>query len=101
MNKVIKLIYINLIESLNINSVNEAKQLNVKDSSEIKLVIMGIIGVLFGVLLYNVYNAFGYALANKYYILSIAMIFSTIVVFISDLVTMEDALFRSNDVEML
>ncbi len=101
MNKVIKLIYINLMESLNINSVSEAKQLNVKDSSEIKLIVMGIFGVLFGILLYNVYDAFGYSLANKYYILSMAMMLSTIVVFVSNLVTMEDALFRSNDVEML
>ena len=101
MSKVFKMIYINLVETLNLNSVNEAKELNIRDSSEVKLVLMGVFGVLFGILLYNVYDFLCYSLANKYLVLTLALLVSSFVVFISNLVSMEDALFRSNDVEML
>ena len=101
MNKVFKMIYINLVETLNLNSVNEAKELNIRDSSEVKLVLMCVFGVLFGILLYNVYDFVCYNLANKYLVLTLALLVSSCVVFISNLVSMEDALFRSNDVEML
>ena len=101
MNKVFKMIYINLVETLNLNSVNEAKELNIRDSSEIKLVLMGVFGVLFGILLYNVYDFVCWNLTNKYMVLTLSLLVSTCVVFISNLVSMEDALFRSNDVEML
>ena len=71
MSKVFKMIYINLVETLNLNSVNEAKELNIRDSSEVKLVLMGVFGVLFGILLYNVYDFLCYRLANKYLVLNL------------------------------
>ena len=101
MSKLIKLIYVNLVESLNINMVNESKQIGAKDSSEVKLVITAILGILFGIILYKLYDLAGAFLVNKYYILVLAFAVSTITVFFSNLVTVEDTLFMSNDVEML
>ncbi len=101
MNKIIRLIYVNLVESLNINMINESKRIGAKDSSEIKLVITAVLGILFGVILYKFYDLAGAFLVNKYYILVIAFIVSTLTVFFSNLVSVEDTLFRGNDVELL
>lgn len=101
MNKLFRLIYVNMVDNLNINMIKESKQINAKDSSEVKLIITAILGILFGIVLYNLYDLAGAFLVNKYYILVLAFVLSTFTVFFSNLVTVEDTLFLSNDVEML
>ena len=56
MNKLIKLIYVNILDLGDINRVQMSKQAAVKDSSELKLVILSIIAITFGIGLYYIYN---------------------------------------------
>ena len=65
MNKLIKLIYVNILDLGDINRVQMSKQAAVKDSSELKLVILSIIAVTFGIGLYYIYNFLGSFILNK------------------------------------
>ena len=56
MNKLIKLIYVNILDLGDINRVQMSKQAAVKDSSELKLLILSIIAITFGIGLYYIYN---------------------------------------------
>ncbi len=58
MNKLIKLIYVNILDLGDINRVQMSKQAAVKDSSELKLLILSIIAITFGIGLYYIYNFF-------------------------------------------
>ena len=85
MNKLIKLIYVNILDLGDINRVQMSKQAAVKDSSELKLVILSIIAITFGIGLYYIYNFLGSFILNKVNILNISCIISTLVILFNNL----------------
>lgn len=101
MNKLIKLIYVNILDLGDINRVQMSKQAAVKDSSELKLVILSIIAITFGIGLYYIYNFLGSFILNKVNILNISCIISTLVILFNNLLTISSTLFNTSEFEVL
>ena len=86
--KLLKLIYINILEFADINRILISKQNNYKDNSELKIIILGIVSIICGVFLYNVYNAMFIIFQNKYNLLVLSFIVGNLVVLFSNIMKM-------------
>lgn len=99
--KLLKLIYINILEFADINRILISKQNNYKDNSELKIIILGIVSIICGVFLYNVYNAMFIIFQNKYNLLVLSFIVGNLVVLFSNIMNIQSVLFKGKDNDML
>ena len=101
MNKLIKLIYVNILDLGDINRVQMSKQADVNDSSELKLIFLAIIGIGLGIALYYIYILLGSVILNKVDLLNISCIVCTIMLLFNDLLSISGTLFNTSEFEVL
>lgn len=101
MNKLIMLIYVNILDLGDINRVQMSKQADVNDSSELKLIFLAIIGIGLGIALYYIYNLLGSVILNKVDLLNISCIVCTIMLLFNDLLSISGTLFNTSEFEVL
>ena len=99
MNKLFKLIYVNLLGLFDINKIIVAREDGVKSNLEKRLVITGIIVLFYGFLIYNFLGFINFK--NSFLILSIGFIISSVVCFISNLPVIEPTIFKNDDNDIL
>lgn len=99
MNRLIKVIYVNILNLFDINKIVVAKQDGVKSSLETKTVITGLVGLLYGYIVYRFFTSF--ELENKMMILNITFLVSTIVCFVSCLLSITSVVLKGNDNDLL
>lgn len=99
MNKLIKLIYINLLGLFDINKIIVARSEGVKSNLEKKMVITVLIGLFYG---YVIYSLFSYIkINNSYIIFNIGFFISSLICMISNIINIEPILFKNNDNDVL
>ncbi len=99
MNKLFKLIMVNLLSMFDINKIRIARLDGVKSNLEKKTVITGIIALVYGYFLYQIFLFLN--LDNKYLILGTGFIISTLFCFFTNLSIIESTIFKNQDNEML
>lgn len=99
MNKLFKLIYINLLDLFDINKIIIAREDGVKSNLEKRLVITCLISLFYGYLVYMFLTNLNFS--NTYLILSIGFVFATILCFVNDLSNVESAIFKNADNDIL
>lgn len=99
MNKLIKLIYVNILSLFNINQIFIAREEGVKSNFETKAIIMGIILLFFGYLIYNLFDKI--SLTYNYLLLSVGFLISTLICFIINITSIEPIIFKNNDTDLL
>ena len=99
MNKLIKLIYINLLGLFDINKIIVARSEGVKSNLEKKMVITVLIGLFYG---YVIYSLFSYIkINNSYIIFNIGFFISSLICMISNIINIEPIFFKNNDNDVL
>jgi len=99
MNKLFKLLYVNLLDMFNFNKIAVARKDGVRSNLEIRTVIVAIFTIIGGYIVYSFMART--PLNNNYYYLGIGFLFSTIYCFITDLSLIEPIIFNSSDNEVL
>lgn len=99
MNKLIKLIYVNLLNLFDINKIIIARSEGVKSNLEKRTIITGIIAVFYAILIYNLFKII--QLSDKYLILTISYFISTLFCFMMNLFTIEPLIFKNEDNDIL
>ncbi len=99
MNKLFKLIYVNLLELFDINKIMIAREDGIKSNLEKRLVLSALIGLFYGYVIYLFLTML--KINDKFLLLSVGFIVSTFVCFISDMQNIESALFKGDDNDVL
>ena len=99
MNKLFKLIYVNLLSLFDINKIIIARSEGVKSNLEKRTIIMGIIAIVYAVIIYNLFSIMN--LEDKCLILSVGYFISTIFCFMMNLFTIEPLIFKNEDNDIL
>lgn len=99
MNKLFKLIYVNLLSLFDINKIVIAREDGVKSNLEKKLIITGLMAIVYGYFIYMFLKMLN--VDNKYYLLSFGFIVSTFVCLISNILVIESTIFKSEDNDLL
>ncbi len=99
MNRLIKVIFLNLLNMFNINKVIVARENHVKSESESKLVITGIVAILFGYIFYLILTVLN--VDNKMMILNLAFLLSTFICVITSLFSITSQVLKGEDSDLL
>ena len=99
MNKLLKLLYVNIIDMFDINKYRLAKENNIKTNFEGRAIIIALIAIFYIYFIYKI--AFSIKLSNNYLLLSLGFIISTIICFIINLFSVESAIFKNEDNDIL
>lgn len=99
MNKILKLIWVNILGLFDINKIIIARNDGVKSNLEKKSIITGIIVVVYGFLLYKFFMLLKFS--NTIIVLNIGFIVSSLLCFFLNLSVIEPLIFKSDDNEML
>ena len=99
MNKLFKLIYVNLLSLFDINKIIIAREDGVKSNLEKRTILVALLHVIFIYFLYVVLNKFSFS--NNLYLLIIGYLVGTIYCFFSDLSVVEPMMFKSDDIDFL
>lgn len=99
MNKIFKLIYINLLGLFDINKIIVARSEGVKSNLEKKFIITCLIALFYGYVIYTFFTLFN--LNDYYMIIKLGFVLSFFFCFISDLFIIEPILFKNSDNDML
>lgn len=101
MNKLIKLILVNLLGLVDFNGVVKEIESGVKGKSEIRLVLISLVSIAYGCVLYFLFNNVGEILINKSLLFFIGFIITTIVCFIVSFMQVGPIIFKGDDTEYL
>lgn len=99
MNKLFRLIYINLLSLFDINKIIIAKKDGVKSNLENKNIITGFLLVAYIFIAYSIFNLF--SLSNNFLLFNIAYIVSTILCFVMNVFVIEPLIFKNEDNDIL
>ena len=99
MNKLFKLIYVNLLSLFDINKIIIAREDGVKSNLEKRAILVALINVVYAYFLYVILNKLN--VADKSILLVVGFFVSTLLCFSSDLSVVEQLIFRSDDTEFL
>lgn len=99
MNKFIKLVRVKILELFDFNKIRVAREDGVKSNLELKTILVGIMAVVYGYILYKVFLTID--LENKFLILSIGYLISSLLCLFANLFIIEPVILKSNDSEML
>ncbi len=99
MNKLFKLIWINILNLFDINKIIIAKNEGVKSNLEKKSIIIVIIALVYGFILYNLFIKIN--INEKFLILNISFLISSFLCFFLNLFLVESAILKSTDLEKL
>ena len=78
MNKLIKLVLVNLLGLFDYNGVLKEVEAGVKGKSETRLIVVAIASIIYGYLVYIVFNMFGNTITNKSLIIFVGFIVAII-----------------------
>ena len=95
MNKLFKLIWINILNLFDINKIIIAKNEGVKSNLEKKSIIIVIIALVYGFILYNLFIKIN--INEKFLILNISFLISSFLCFFLNLFLVESAILKSTD----
>lgn len=101
MNKLIKLIIVNLLGLVDFNGVVKEIESGVKGKSETRLIIISLASIGYGGILYFLFNKIGDILINKNLLFFVGFIISTIVCFVVSFMQVDSVIFKSEDTEYL
>lgn len=99
MNKIFKLIYVNILDLFDINKIIIAREDGVKSNLEKRTILLALIHVMFAYFLYVILSKITFE--NNIYLLLIGFIVSTIYCFFSDISVVEPMIFKSDDIDFL
>ena len=99
MNRLIRVIFLNLLNFFDINKIIIARNNNVKSEFESKAVIAVATGLLYGYIIYRLFIIL--SPDNKIMILNISFILSTIICFVSSLMTVTPVVLKTDDSDLL
>lgn len=99
MNKLFKLIYVNLLNLFDINKIIIAREDGVKSNLEKRTILVGLINVIYAYFLYLILDKL--SLKDTSLLLVIGYFVSTLVCFGSNLSTVESLIFKSDDTDFL
>ena len=101
MNKLLKLILVNLLDLVDFNGVVKEIESGVKGKSEIRLIIISLVSIAYGGILYFLFSKLGDILINKNLLFFVGFILSTIVCFVVSFMQVDSVIFKSDDTEYL
>lgn len=101
MNKLLKIVLVNLMGLVDYNGVLKEFEAGVKGKSEIRLIVMGISGIAVGAIMVFVFNLLGKLIINKDLILFVGFIISTILSFGISIIQVGPIVFKNEDTEYL
>ena len=101
MNKLLKLVTVNLMSLVDYNGVTKEVEAGVKGKSETRLIIMGLASIVAGSILYLLFNLLGEHISNKNLILFVGFIICTILSFVVSIIQIGPIIFKSEDTEHL
>ena len=99
MNKLFKLIYVNLLSLFDINKIIVAREDGVKSSLEKRVILVALINVVYAYFFYVLLNKI--VVTDKTMLLVIGFFISTLLCFASDISVVERLIFKSEDTEFL
>ena len=99
MNKLFKLIYVNLLSLFDINKIIIAREDGVKSNLEKRTVIVFLINVVYAYFLYLILKVLNFN--NNELLLVIGFLISTLYCFASDIFVVEPMIFKSEDTDIL
>ena len=99
MNKIFKLIYVNILNLFDINKIIIAREDGVKSNLEKRTMLVALIYVVFAYFLYIMLNKL--VLEDNVYLLVIGFIVSTIYCLFSNITVVEPMIFKSDDIDFL
>lgn len=95
----LRLIYVNILGILNFNEIMVARNDGVKSSRENKVVIIFLSFLAYGYIVYSLLSSCHFSKSSDLFVTSMAM--SIVTIFIYDLFSMGDVLFKENDLMLL
>ena len=101
MNKLIKLVLVNLLGLFDYNGVLKELEAGVKGKSEARLIVIALASIVYGYLVYIVFNMLGDVVNNKSLIYFIGFVVATIMSFVVSVVQVGPIIFKSDDTEYL
>lgn len=101
MNKLLKLVSVNLMGLVDYNGVLKEKEAGIKGKSEARLIIIGLASIVVGSVVYFLFNLLGEKVVNKELILFMGFLLTTILCFVVSIVQIGPIVFRSEDTEYL
>ncbi len=99
MNRLVKVIFLNLLNLFDINRILIAKKDGVKSGFESKTIVTVLAGLMYGYLLYRLFLLLN--LSNHLMVLNISFLLSTILCFFSSLFTISSTVLKCDDNELL
>ncbi len=99
MNKIFKLIYVNILSLFNINKIMVARAKGTKSDLENKSILTGLMAIVLGFIFYYLFTNIN--IENKYVILSIGFIISSIYSFVTSLPMVNSIIFNNSDNDSL
>ena len=99
MNKLLKLLYVNILGLFDINKIAVARKEGVKSNLEKRSIVTGIATLLCGYIIYSVLSKLN--LNNAYDYLNVGFIISTIFCFFINITLIEPIVFKNNDNDVL
>mgnify|MGYP003289636336 FL=1 len=99
MNKLFKLIYVNLLNLFDINKIIIARNDGVKSNLEKRTIITGLMSIVYAVIIYAVISSL--KITNQFLILSMGFFISTLICFFINLFTIEPVIFKNEDNDIL
>ena len=99
MNKLFRLIYVNLLSLFDINKIIIARKDQIKTTLETRTTILGLLSIAYGYLMYSLLIKFN--IDNKMYFVSMGYIGSFLFCLFTDLFIVEAVLFSNKDNDLL
>lgn len=99
MNKLFKLIYVNLLGLFDINKIIIAREDGVKSNLEKRTILLGLINVVYAYFLYIILDKL--TLKDNTILLVIGFLISTVFCFVSNLSVVEPLIFKMDDTDFL
>lgn len=101
MNKLIRLVSVNLMGLIDYNGVLKEKEAGIKGKSEARLIIIGLASILVGSVVYFLFNLLGEKVVNEGLLLFMGFLLTTLLCFVVSIVQIGPIVFRSEDAEYL
>ena len=99
MNKLFKLIYVNLLSLFDINKIIIAREDGVKSNLEKRTILLGLINVVYAYFLFIILDKL--TLKDNTLLLVVGYFISTVFCFVSNLSVVEPLIFKSDDTDFL
>lgn len=101
MNKLLKLISVNLMGLINYNGVMKEIEAGIKGKNETRLILVTLVSLIYGYFVYVLFNLIGGYLTNKYFIFLLGFVIATIMCFVISSIQVGPIIFKNEDTEYL